>query len=226
VSYGIVMQGSEGELSGILDIERVRELTMREVPLLLTLTAVLTASAASQEIVIEPTNGRAQTTNHVTRPAAVDSTPVERNSSAKSARTSLKQQHPSPAKKASEKQLAMSKKSVPMGTKPSASPAVESMSKPTDSAPAPKKLPERPTWAMADTRDVHSVQMEIAGALARDPKLSGSSIEVSVDDGSVLLQGRAGTEERIQAVRLAQSYAWNRKVVDRIAVVPPNPAQK
>jgi hypothetical protein len=37
----------------------------------------------------------------------------------------------------------------------------------------------------------------------------------------VTLQGRAaGGEEHLQVQRLAQSYAWNRKLVDHIEVVP------
>ena len=83
---------------------------------------------------------------------------------------------------------------------------------------------------MADTRDARSLQSEIASALARDPKLAGSTIQVDVDDNSVTLEGRAaGSEEHLQAQRLAQSYAWNRKLVDHIGgrgVAPSMAAQK
>jgi osmotically-inducible protein OsmY len=72
---------------------------------------------------------------------------------------------------------------------------------------------------MADTRDDGSLQSEIAGALARDPKLTGSAIQVRVDDSSVTLEGRAaGSQQHLQAQRLAKSYAWNRKLVDHILV--------
>jgi osmotically-inducible protein OsmY len=80
---------------------------------------------------------------------------------------------------------------------------------------------------MADTRDARSLQMEIASALARDPKLASSAIQVDVDDKSVTLEGRAsGGEERLQAQRLAHSYAWNRKLVDHIEVAHSVPTQK
>jgi osmotically-inducible protein OsmY len=80
---------------------------------------------------------------------------------------------------------------------------------------------------MVDTRDARTLQIEIAGALARDPKLASSSIQVKVDDGGVTLEGRAaGTEEHLQAQRLTQSYAWNRKLVDHIEIVRPVSAQK
>ncbi len=80
---------------------------------------------------------------------------------------------------------------------------------------------------MADTRDASRLQSEIASALAHDPKLAGSAIEVSVNDNSVTLEGRVpGGQEHLQAQRLAQSYAWNRKLVDHIEVAPSMSAQK
>jgi osmotically-inducible protein OsmY len=80
---------------------------------------------------------------------------------------------------------------------------------------------------MSDTRDARSIQSEIANAMARDPKLVGSSVDVKVDEDSVTLSGRAaGIDERLQAERLAQSYAWNRKLVDHLELVPRVSAQK
>jgi osmotically-inducible protein OsmY len=80
---------------------------------------------------------------------------------------------------------------------------------------------------MADTRDARSLQIEIASALAHDPMLAGSAIQVDVDDKSVTLEGRAaGEEEHRQAQRLAHSYAWNRKLVDHIEVAPKVTAQR
>jgi osmotically-inducible protein OsmY len=80
---------------------------------------------------------------------------------------------------------------------------------------------------MNDTRDSHGLEEEIASAFARDIKLKGSSIRVKVDDDAVTLEGRAaGSEERLQAARLAQSYAWNRKVVDHVEVASRVSAQK
>jgi osmotically-inducible protein OsmY len=75
---------------------------------------------------------------------------------------------------------------------------------------------------LTDGRDAQSLQGEISRALANDPKLAGSKIQVSVDDTSVTLRGRAGSEEHLQAQRLAHSYAWNRKLVDEIEVATAN----
>jgi hypothetical protein len=197
------------------DFDRVR--FVHRGSLLLILMLALAASAISQEIVIEPTNGRAETRNHVPRPA--ESSPVAaKHSSAKSANQ--------PTKRVPAKQIATRSKS-PVQTSPAVSILPEAETKQASAVPVPKKVPARPEWAMSTTRDAHSLQTEITNALARDSKLAGSSVTVRVDDESVTLEGRApGTEERLQAQRLARSYAWDRKLVDHIEVAPMVSVQK
>ncbi|PSH04868.1 MAG: hypothetical protein CXZ00_05760 [Acidobacteria bacterium] len=198
---------------------------MREGFVLCTLVAALTAQAVSQQIVIEPTNGRPQSATRVVRPPAAESAPAQAKKRAG------KEQVAKPPKpqKVSVKQIASKPKPAPVEMKK------EVISEKTEEVKheAPKaisagrKMAERPEWAMTDTRDPHSLQIEIAGALARDPKLARSSIQVSVNDEAVILEGRAaGPEERLQAVRLAHSYAWNRKVVTYIGVMRETSAQK
>jgi hypothetical protein len=200
---------------------------MRKLPLILILaSAILTARAISQEIVIEPTNGRAQSTNRVKRPAAMESTPAQVTKPPVEERSSPKK----PAKAVStKKKIVPQLKQVSVETRTVTEPkAEETKNESGEAIPAPRKvIPARPGWAMNDTRDAHSLQAEIAVALARDPKLVDSSIKVSVEDGLVTLEGRAaGTEERLQAERLTQSYAWNRKLVDHIEIVGGVSAQK
>jgi len=196
-----------------------QERTMRKgSPVLILGIAMLTVGAIAQEIVIEPTNGRTQATHRVSRPAAVESAPREQGKAAARAGVPISATKES-AKKASAEQVARLK-AAPVKTKPSALSAAETNADAVETKPVPK-IPARPEWAMADTRDAHSLQMEIASALARDPKLASSAIRVDVDDKSVTLEGRAaGGEEHLQAQRLAHSYAWNRKLVDHIEVVP------
>jgi hypothetical protein len=188
--------------------------------------AMMTAKAFSQQIVIEPTNGRTQSTTRVTRPAATEAAPAQPK---KSALKPVAQERSAP-KKLAKKTTAkpVETKAASLEKKPSAVEPEAVKNEPVEATPAPKKaLPERPQWAMADTRDAHSLQTEIANALARDPKLAGSSIQVLVDEGTVTLQGHAtGPDERLQAQRLAQSYAWNRKLVDRMDVINRVSAQK
>lgn len=200
---------------------------MRKLLLLLIFaSAILTASAISQEIVIEPTNGRAQSTNRVKRPAAVESMPAQTAKPPVEERSAPKK----PTKTvSSKKKIVPQLKQVSVETRAVAEPKVEeTKNEPAEAIPAPKKIiPARPGWAMNDTRDARSLQTEIANALARDPKLADSSIKVSVEDGVVTLEGRAaGIEERLQAERLTQSYGWNRKLVDHIEIVRGVSAQK
>ena len=122
-------------------------------------------------------------------------------------------------------------KQATVKAKPTATVAEVAKNEPRETALQPvepaRKFPARPAWALNDTRDSHGLEDEIAGAFARDAKLKGSSIRVKVDDDAVTLEGRAaGSEERLQAARLAQSYAWNRKVVDHVEVASRVSAQK
>jgi cytoskeletal protein RodZ len=201
---------------------------------LILIAIMLTATALAQEIVIEPTNGRAPTTNHGSRPDLSLQAPAQpiqgeaKKPVTKSSAKSADQERGSArTKKVPATQIAVKPKTAPVETKPTLL-ATPETSETAEAAPAPKKATERrPAWAMADTRDAAGLQSEIAGALARDPKLAGSAIRVSVDDGSVTLDGRAaGGQERLQAQRLAKSYAWNRKLVDHIVVdrTPPERA--
>lgn len=196
---------------------------------LVLVAAALTAAALAQEIVIEPTNGRAPTTNRalhpdITRPAAERPIPVEpKNPAPKPAAKSADQERGTAklrTRKTPANQIAAKPEKAPVETKPSLTAAPEAaMNEAAEPTPAPKKIPARPVWAMADTRDSETLQSEIASALARDPKLAGSAIQVSVDDGTVTLEGRAaGGQQHLQAQRLAKSYAWNRKLVDHISV--------
>jgi cytoskeletal protein RodZ len=200
-----------------------RENAMRKGSLLLVLAvAGLSAAASAQQIVIEPTNGRpASATQHVTRPAAVQAAPA-----AKQEAKPAKAQSAAPksaAKRHTEKQTAAKTKAAP-----AAEIAKDAPRETVPQAVAPaKKYPARPAWALNDMRDAHSLEAEITNAIAHDAKLKDSAIQVKVDDDAVTLQGRAaGSDERLQAERLVQSYAWNRKVVDKIEVAPRVSAQR
>ncbi len=231
-------QGSEVGASGIVDTAMAvdwrsllalagapAEQTMSKGFLSVLLVAALcTVKAISQEIVIEPTNGRAPSTNRVSRPAAERSAPAESKKPAtRSASDSTDQQRTKAmAKKARAEQIAAKRTATP-----AASPDAPT-SEAAEAIPAPKKIPEgQPAWAMADTRDAGSLQSEIASALAHDPKLAGLAIQVSVNDDLVVLEGRVADKlEHLQAQRLARSYAWNRKLVDHLEVAPKMSAQK
>ena len=205
---------------------------MRKQPWLLVLAVGLIAlRAIAQEVVIEPTNGRASPARRLPHPAAVETGAVAAKpakvtkSATQSAAKSEDQSRSMAAKRARKTpttQVAAKPPAPSTQAMPSAPPApVTAKGEVPEAEPTPQKLPVRPAWAMADTRDALALQSEISNALARDPKLARSTIQIDVSDAEVTLAGRAnGTEERLQAERLAQSYAWNRKLVDRIEVVP------
>jgi hypothetical protein len=182
----------------------------------------------AQQIVIEPTNGRAtSSSSQGSHARVIELAPAPKSSEVKPAqpRASAKPVTKSTVKHQPSKQpvAKVTTLAAPIGETAKNEPAA--IAQPT--APAKKQFPSRPAWAMSDTRDAQSLRSEISNALARDPKLKDSFIQVKVDDEEVTLEGRAaGTEERLQAERLAQSYAWNRKLVDHLEIAPKISAQR
>ena len=63
------------------------------------------------------------------------------------------------------------------------------------------------------------VQHQIEQGLSSDPMLRNSDVAVHVDQSSVTLTGTVTSEqEHDRALRVAQSYAGDRKIVDKITV--------
>ena len=61
------------------------------------------------------------------------------------------------------------------------------------------------------------VQQQIQQGLNSEPTLRNSNVGVHVDENSVILTGTVATEEQHDlALRIAQSYAGGRKIVDKI----------
>ena len=75
------------------------------------------------------------------------------------------------------------------------------------------------TGVSTETAASTQLQQSITNALHSDPALAGSNVMVNVTDSTIELTGSVPTgKERQTAKRIAQSYAQNRKVVDRITV--------
>lgn len=67
--------------------------------------------------------------------------------------------------------------------------------------------------------DSAALQTTIQDKLKNEPLLSSSNVNANVTDSTIELSGTVATgKEKQTAVRIAQSYAGNRKVVDRITV--------
>ena len=62
-------------------------------------------------------------------------------------------------------------------------------------------------------------QQRIQQALNSEPTLQNSNVGVHVDENSVILTGTVNSEQQHDlAVRIARSYAGDRKIVDKIKV--------
>ena len=69
------------------------------------------------------------------------------------------------------------------------------------------------------TMSTERVEQQITQRLSAEPELSQSNIDAKVDESSVVLTGSVDTETQHElAVRIAQSYAGDRRIVDKIKV--------
>ena len=63
------------------------------------------------------------------------------------------------------------------------------------------------------------VQQEIMQQFGSDPALSGANLRAEVDEASIVVSGAVDTiEQHDMALRIAQSHAGDRNVVDKIKV--------
>jgi hypothetical protein len=65
------------------------------------------------------------------------------------------------------------------------------------------------------------VQQQINQKLSQEPGLKNTTVRFDVDDQSVVIGGSVADEQQHQlALRLARSYAGNRKIADYVKVQP------
>ena len=123
---------------------------------------------------------------------------------------------PDPTAPTTDKAAAAPQQEKPQGQSPSL---------PQGSAPMPS----------SNVSDSASLKGQLDQAYQSEPSLSGSNIQVEVSDTSIQLTGSVPTgKEKTTAKRIAQSYAGNRKVVEKLAVtgrmnsngVPANPPKQ
>ena len=97
----------------------------------------------------------------------------------------------------------------------STAPSASASSQSSTSASGSSSLPA----SDQPSSDSVSLQSTIQDKLKSEPLLSSSSVNVNVTDSTIALSGTVSTgKEKQTAERIAQSYAGNRKVVDRITV--------
>jgi hypothetical protein len=92
--------------------------------------------------------------------------------------------------------------------------------KPGQSGPD-TRLPSDPSSMPPDTKapapTSRELQQQIEQALSKESELATSNIQVSVDKNAVTLTGTIDSpDERTLALRIAQSYAGERQVIDKL----------
>jgi hypothetical protein len=103
---------------------------------------------------------------------------------------------------------------------PGTPPTFPSDTKPGQTGPDPR-LPSDPSSMPPDTKapaaSSRQVQQQIEQALSKEPDLESSDIKVMVDKKTVTLTGTVDdAKDRTMALRIAQSYASDRQVVDKL----------
>jgi hypothetical protein len=85
----------------------------------------------------------------------------------------------------------------------------------TPREPMPPETLAPPPHAMSSQR----VEAQIVDQLTAEPDLSGTNVDARVDDDSVVLTGSVHTMiQHDLAIRIAESSAGDRKIVDKIKV--------
>jgi len=75
------------------------------------------------------------------------------------------------------------------------------------------------TKAPPPQESASEVEQQIQDKLNREPTLANTEIGVKIDAKSVTLTGSVNTEnQRDLALRIAQSYAGHRKILDKIKI--------
>ena len=108
---------------------------------------------------------------------------------------------------------AFAQQQLPTNSPPYTTPPTFPDGRPQQQMPPDTKAP--PPQDLSDSE----VEQQIQKKLSREPALANTEIGVKIDATSVTLTGSVDTErQRDLALRIAQSYAGQRKVVDKIKI--------
>lgn len=90
---------------------------------------------------------------------------------------------------------------------------------PTTAAPEAGGMGQSGTTPAATGRDTLTLQKQIETRIKNDPTLTDSTVSVNVSENAIELNGTVGSKKaKMNAERIAQSYAQNRKVTDNLQV--------
>ncbi len=83
----------------------------------------------------------------------------------------------------------------------------------------PKSMPPHTKAPPAETPPSADIEAQIDNKLATEPLLANTRVAASVDDRSVVLSGTVENEQQHDlALRIAESYAGERSIVDKIQI--------
>jgi osmotically-inducible protein OsmY len=95
---------------------------------------------------------------------------------------------------------------------------------PVARATNPQSQPQQPAFGLSKV-DTASLASRINSALKSNPALANNNVMVNIGDQGAEVTGTVDTgKEKLTAMRIAQSYAGNFKVVDRITLAGQTPA--
>jgi hypothetical protein len=90
---------------------------------------------------------------------------------------------------------------------------------PNDSENPGKQFPPDTRAPAPETLSSAQVQQHIMEHLDSEPRLANTNVKASVDDSAVVLTGHVSTEVQHElALRIAQSHAGQRSIVDKIRI--------
>ncbi|SRR6266496_2138885 len=88
---------------------------------------------------------------------------------------------------------------------------------PEDRAPRQQMPPDQEAPPQGEELSTPEVQQQIQQGLNSEPGLRNSNVGVHVDENSVVLTGTVDSEQQHDlALRIAESYAGDREIVDKI----------
>ncbi len=92
---------------------------------------------------------------------------------------------------------------------------------PQDKNPSRQMPPDTAAPPTSGVPTSGEVQQQINQKLSQEPALKNTTVRFDVDDQSVVVGGTVADEQQHQlALRLARSYAGDRKIVDYVKVEP------
>jgi osmotically-inducible protein OsmY len=117
----------------------------------------------------------------------------------------------------------LSGEAQPSVTSPESSSAPQSGTGKTSGTSEPNASSQKPAGTAETSIPARAEASELSGqiqnALANEPTLARDSFQVSVNDTQIVVTGTAATgKEKQTAHRIVESFAGNRRVVDRITV--------